>query len=107
MTIDPNDLHEAVATDLLPGIPEPDLSGNGYDWIEALRGTGWREIAGAADGRLLGDWPHQVVAHHNDPERSLYGLAVYTEGDVHVEGFRDKGARNKATDAYLEDDEDA
>ncbi|MFJ7895909.1 hypothetical protein [Streptomyces anthocyanicus] len=58
-----------------------------------------------ADGRLLGDWPYQVVAHFNDDERSLYGLAVYTEGDVRVEGFRDRAARNKATKAYVQDDD--
>jgi hypothetical protein len=102
-----NDLYEAIATDILPDLPEPDLSGDGCDWIEALRGTGWREIAGHPDGRLLGDWPYQVVALHSDPQRELYGLAVYTEGDVHVQGFRDRAARDKATEDYLEDDEDA
>ena len=103
-----NRLHQAVATDLLPDLPEPDLylSGNGYDWIEQLRlGGWWREVAGTRDGRLLGDWPYQVVAHYSDDERSLHGLAVYTEGDVSVEGFRTRAARDKATNAYLEDDD--
>ena len=108
MTIDSDTIHEAVATELLPDLPDAETCDNGYDWIERLRieCTGWREIAGTPDGRLLGDWPYQVVAHFNDDERHLYGLAVYTEGDVSVEGFRDKAARNKATDAYLEDDEE-
>jgi hypothetical protein len=99
-------LHEAVATDLLPDLPDTEGCDSGYDWIEQLRGTGWREIAGNADGCLFGDWPYQVVAHHNDPDRELYGLAVYTEGDVRIAGFRDKDARSKATDAYLEDEDD-
>ncbi|MFE7233922.1 hypothetical protein ACFVAF_25295 [Streptomyces sp. NPDC057596] len=108
MTMTPEELHHAVAIDLLPELPDIEACDNGYDWIERFRfePTGWREVAGTADGRLLGDWPYQVVAHFNDDERSLYGLAVYTEGDVSVEGFRDKAARNKATDAYLEDEDD-
>jgi len=100
-------LYESVATDLLPDLPAADGCDNGYEWMEELVGTGWAPVAADRTGRLLGDWPYQVVAHHNDPERSLYGLAVYTEGDVSVEGFRDRSARDKATNGYLEDDEEA
>ncbi|WP_416975625.1 hypothetical protein [Streptomyces sp. 4F14] len=97
-------LHEAVASDLLPALPDPLDCENGYWWIEKLRGTGWKEVAGLDDGSLLGDWPYQVVAHYADPERELYGLAVYTEGDVSVEGFRTREARDEATRAYAEED---
>jgi hypothetical protein len=105
--VTPEELYEAVAVDLLPELPDTETCDSGYDWIERIRseGTGWYEVAGTADGRLLGDWPYQVVAHFSDDERSLYGLAVYTEGDVSVEGFRDKAARGKATDGYLEEDD--
>ncbi|MFE2832196.1 hypothetical protein ACFXI6_14280 [Streptomyces mirabilis] len=106
MPIDPTDLSEAVATELLPDLPDTEGCDNGYDWMEKLRGTGWTPLAGDRDGRLYGDWPYQVVAHYSDAECSLYGLAVYTEGDVSVEGFRDRKARDKATDAYLEDEDD-
>ena len=106
MTADPTAIYEAIATDLLPDLPHVENCDNGYDWIEQLRGTGWHEVAGGSDGRLLGDWPYQVVAHHDDPERELYGLAVYTEGDVSVEGFRTQAARDEAANAYLEEDEE-
>lgn len=99
-------LHKAVATDLLPPLPDLDLCDGGYDWIVQLRRTGWQEIAGLAVGTLLGDWPYQVVAHHSDPERDLYGLAVFTEGDVSVEGFRSRAERDEATRAYAETEED-
>lgn len=107
MTINPDAIYEAIATELLPDLPDPDLyeSGNGYDWMEQLRGTGWHPVPGSADGRLYDNWPYQVIAHHNDPERELYGLAIYTEGDVSVRGFRTRAARAKAADAYLEDDD--
>ena len=97
-------IHEAVATELLPDLPDPADCDNGYDWIERLRRTGWKEVVGLDDNRLLGDWPYQVVAHHDDPDRDLYGLAVYTEGDVSVEGFRDRAKRDDATTAYAEED---
>jgi hypothetical protein len=100
-------LYESVATDLLPDLPTADGCDSGYEWIEELVRTRWAPVAADHTGRLLGDWPYQVVAHHNDDDRSLYGLAVYTEGDVSVEGFRDKAARDKATDAYLDVDEEA
>lgn len=102
---DLNAIHEAVATELLPLVPDPADCDNGYDWIERLRGNGWKEIPGLADGRLLGDWPYQVVAHHDDPERGLYGLAVFTEGDVSVEGFRVRERRDEATADYAESGE--
>lgn len=105
MNIDPNALYESIATDILPQLPDSELIDDGYDWIEQLAGTGWEPIAAATGGRLLGDWPYQVVAHHNDPERELWGLAVYTEGDVSTEGFRDRAARDKATDAYLAEED--
>lgn len=104
----PDELYEAVAVDLLPPLPDVEMCDSGYDWMERLRvdATGWKEVAGTTEGRLLGDWPYQVVAHFNDDERFLYGLAVYTEGDVSVDGFRDKAARDKATDAYLDEDDE-
>lgn len=100
-------LYESVATDLLPNLPGTKGCDDGYDWIELLVGTGWEPIDGDPSGRLYGDWPYQVVAFHTDDERSLYGLAVYTEGDVTVEGFRDRQARDRAAGAHLEDEEDA
>jgi hypothetical protein len=101
----PDELYQAVAPDLLPDVPTTDMCDDGYDWMERLTGTGWKPLAGDAQGRMLGDWPYQVVAHHDDSDRDLYGLAVYTEGDVSVEGFRDKAARDEATGAYLEDED--
>lgn len=99
-----DEIHEAVATELLPGLPDPADCDNGYFWMEKLAPYGWTFLAGDTEGRQLGDWPYQVVAHHSDPERELYGLAVYTEGDVSVEGFRSREKRDEATRAYAEED---
>lgn len=72
---------------LLPPVPEPGW-GDGYDWISALGPTPWREVAGTEDW-LYGDWPYVVVAYYNgsDLTPAVYGLAVYTEGDVQVAAF--------------------
>ncbi|MFE9559089.1 hypothetical protein ACFYMW_39110 [Streptomyces sp. NPDC006692] len=100
------ELAEAAVTDLLPPLPAPDPADNGWGWMAHLAGTGWYPVHGTRDGRTLGNWPYQIVTHHNDPERSLYGLAVYTEGDVSITGYRTKTARDQATDRYLEPEDD-
>lgn len=94
---------EAAATDLLAPIPKPDMLDDGYDWMRRLRGSGWEPVSSARDGRPLGSWPYQIVAHHDDHERGLYGLAVYTEGDLHVEGHWDKTARDQESDEYAQE----
>lgn len=91
---------EAVATELLNPIPKPDMADSGYDWMKRLRGTGWEPVPTTRDGRVLGSWPYQIIAHHDDHERGLYGLAVYTEGDLHVQGYWDKTARDQDSDEY-------
>lgn len=97
-------LSKEAATALLPDLPNTGDCDNGYDWIELLAGTGWREIAGIGD-RLVGDWPYQVVAVHTDAEMGVFGLAVYTEGDVSVEAFTDRWDRHKAITWYFETDD--
>ncbi|TXS34754.1 hypothetical protein [Streptomyces sp. OR43] len=96
---------EAVTTDLLPPVPRPELEDDGYDWMVLLRGSGWFPVPATPDGRPLGSWPYQIVAHHNDPERGLYGIAAYTEGDIHVTGYWDKDARDQDSNTYVEDDD--
>ena len=93
---------EAVATEILPPVPRPGMADDGYDWMAALRGTGWTPIPSAPDGRLLGDWPYQIVAHYDDRERGLYGIAAYTEGDLHITGYWDKAARDEESSTYIE-----
>jgi hypothetical protein len=99
-------LSREAATALLPDLPGTDRCDTGYDWIVLLTGTGWREVAGIGD-QLLGDWPYQVVAFYDDPEMGVYGIAVYTEGDVWAEAFTDRWDRHKAALCYADrDDED-
>ena len=93
---------EAAATDLLAPIPKPDMLDDGYDWMKRLRSTDWYPVP-SAHGRTLGSWPYQIVAHCNDYERGLYGLVVYTEGDLHVQGYWDKAARDQESDEYAEE----
>jgi hypothetical protein len=93
-----------AATALLPELPNPALCDSGYDWIELLTGTGWRELAGI-DGRLVGDWPYQVVAVYDDTELGVFGLAAYTEGDVSVEAFTDRWKRHAAITTYFENED--
>ncbi|MFD0264496.1 hypothetical protein ACFRKE_23600 [Kitasatospora indigofera] len=98
---------EAAAdpTALLPALPDPS-GGYGYDWMELVEeaGSGWRVVAGIADGRLLGDWPLYIVAVYRDKERGLYGVASYTEGDIEVSGFTDRPAYVKALLSHVVND---
>ncbi|MFG3287304.1 hypothetical protein ACGF3G_00580 [Streptomyces sp. NPDC048179] len=82
--------------------PLPPLADEGYGWMESLTGTGWYPLVGFL-GRMIGDWPHVCVAFHTDRENGRYGLAVYSEGTVTVDGYADEADRTKAAEAYCED----
>ncbi|MEY9839419.1 hypothetical protein [Streptacidiphilus sp. EB103A] len=88
---------------LLPPLPDPVGTDNGYDWIELLVLSGWREVAGLGGG-LLGDWPEEVVAVHSDRRRGVYGLAVYLCGDITIRAFADPGSRLAAARGHLRPD---
>lgn len=85
--------------DLLPDLPDDEWhSGDGYDWIQELRGSGWRVIqAWGAEGWDLGSWPYQIIAHCDRPDAGVYGVVTYTEGDTHVEAFGSREARDATT----------
>lgn len=79
----------------LPPVPERETYDDGYDWIERLIGTGWHVVpAWGSDGWDLGQWPYVIMAHHNG---DTFGLVVYVEGDLEVEEFETREARDKAT----------
>ena len=91
---------EAALIARLPTLPDGCDAEEGYGWIAALEPS-WLPVAS------LGDWPDQVVAVHDDPKQSLYGLATFTEGDIAVYAYTDRRARNRqARDSYPAPDED-
>ncbi len=76
-----------------------DSSGDGYDWMEKLDGTGWRPIAGwGRDGWDLGDWPLVIIAAAYDRDNGDYLAAERVEGDVTVWAFHTKEAVYEAID---------
>ncbi len=66
----------------------------GYDFIEAAATEGWKAVSSwGLDGWDLGDWPYVVYAFRGDTER-----ATYCEGDITLETFASREARERATD---------
>ena len=83
----------------VPDTVDRDLYGEGYDWMESLTGSGWRELAAwGRDGWDLGSWPYIIfaVAQANDEHGKLFGYCTYVEGDVAARWYRTREARNQA-----------
>ncbi len=79
----------------LPPLPDP--FEDGADWLSQLGEHGWRMVPSwGRDGWDLLEWPYAAVAHFDGEQR--YGLAIYEEGDVSVEAFAHREARDTATD---------
>ncbi len=77
--------------------PLPGRFEDGSDWLSQLGECGWRMVPSwGRDGWDLLEWPYAAVAHFDGEDR--YGLAVYEEGDVSVESFPLREARDAATD---------
>lgn len=82
--------------------------GDGYDWMEAIRASGWRPLASWGDvGYDLGDWPYicfavrgpRVQAEH-DGEPGPFELVEHVEGDLRYWSFP-TGALRRAAISYL------
>ena len=77
--------------------PLPDRFEDGADWLSQLGAHGWRMVPSwGRDGWDLLEWPYAAVAHFDGEER--FGLAIYEEGDVSVESFEHRQARDAVTD---------
>lgn len=99
---------------LLPYVPDHDAFADdriddGYDWMGSLASP-WEALP-SWKGRQLGDWPYMCVAncvapdprHPNDTQRLLYGVAVYCEGDVTINGYDTRAEMNQRLDSLAED----
>ncbi len=66
---------------------------DGYDFIGVGETEGWHAVsAWGLDGWDLLDWPYYVVLFRSDTER-----AIYCEGDIDLETFASREAREEAT----------
>lgn len=82
----------------LPPLPYGYI-GDGYDYMDRLKG-GWYAVANwGQDGWDIGAWPYQIVMHFDGD--GLYGYATYTEGDLTVEPFTTRAARDQRTNEYF------
>ncbi|MGP4968542.1 hypothetical protein [Glutamicibacter ardleyensis] len=80
----------------VPATPQRDFSGEGYDWMGSLRGTGWDELAAwGREGWDLGSWPYIIfaVAKTSDEAGELFGYCTYVEGDLTTRWYRTRAAR--------------
>lgn len=86
----------------LPPVPGRPWAGDGWDWMEELRG--WRATPSwGLRGWDLGDWPLVCVAlcgrrTGEDPDQAVYGVVTYVEGDVTAEAYATPEERNAAVD---------
>ncbi len=87
----------------LPDLPSPrrTRSGDGYDWMDDLRG--WTVISGwGVDGWDLGAWPYQILAvsRAHDAVGDVFGMCTYTEGDTTARALRTQDALYEAITDY-------
>lgn len=74
-----------------PGLPADERTGDGYDWMGTLPGTGWVALPSwGSQGWDAGAWPYIVftVARHRDQVGELFGYGTYVEGDTRSHWFR-------------------
>jgi hypothetical protein len=75
----------------VPGLPADDRTGDGYDWMESLDGTGWAALPNwGSEGWDAGAWPLIIltVARTRDGNGELFGYGTYVEGDTSAHWFR-------------------
>lgn len=78
-----------------PELPADDRTGDGYDWMETLLGTGWVALPSwGSDGWDAGAWPYIIitVARYRDQAGELFGYSTYVEGDTRSRWFRSQEA---------------
>lgn len=76
----------------------PGRTGDGYSWMDELKG-GWYSVGvWGSDGWNLGGWPYQLVVHYDGES---FGLCIYVEGDLDVKEFATREGRDRATDEYF------
>lgn len=88
----------------VPALPVDDRAGDGYDWIDALEGTGWTVLPSwGAEGYDAGAWALIVlaVARTRDEGGELFGLGVYVEGDTRAHWYRTQAEHWEAITAEV------
>jgi hypothetical protein len=89
-------LTRTVTTDteeiiIAPELPADDRTGDGYDWMGTLPGSGWVPLPSwGSEGWDAGTWPYIIftVARHRDDAGELFGYGTYVEGDTSTRWFR-------------------
>lgn len=77
--------------------PLPGWTGEGYSWMDELKG--WYSVGlWGSDGWNLGQWPYQIVCHYDG---ETFGFCTYTEGDLDIKEFPTREERDRATDEYF------
>ncbi|MFK4298556.1 hypothetical protein ABH924_003727 [Arthrobacter sp. GAS37] len=69
---------------------------DGYDWLDVINEHGWYAISSwGEDGWDLAQWPYAIITATSTADRdgSLFGLAVYVEGDVICTYYRTQSAQ--------------
>jgi hypothetical protein len=98
-------VHEVAPahTDLLPELPDdpreeaPDYPLEGYAWSSALHLPWYTVNSWGIQGWDLGQWPYQIVAHADLPERDCFGRVTWVEGDATIEAFASRAERDRQT----------
>jgi hypothetical protein len=82
----------------LPSLPSSWESG--YDWMDQLS-DGWYAVSSwGRDGWDCGNWPYIIMAHYDNETQRLFGMVVYTEGDLDIKEFSTRQERHRATDEW-------
>lgn len=82
---------DTAETITAPGLPADDRTGDGYDWMATLPGSGWEPLPNwGTDGWDAGCWPYIIfaVARHHDAAGELFGYGTYVEGDTRCRWYR-------------------
>jgi hypothetical protein len=72
---------------------------DGYDWMEAAKGTNWHTVPGwGKDGWDAGQWPYVILtlAKGQDEAGPFYGMTTYCEGDLSATFYRSQMEQWKA-----------
>ncbi|MDF9279098.1 hypothetical protein P4U43_15015 [Arthrobacter sp. EH-1B-1] len=86
---------DTTETITAPALPADDRTGDGYDWMNTLNGSGWVPLPGwGSEGWDAGAWPYIIftVARHRDEVGELFGYGTYVEGDTRAHWYRSQEA---------------
>jgi hypothetical protein len=72
-----------------------------YTQVDRAQRKGWRVIGGwGRDGYDLGSHPYVIFFFKDDPDKNVYSLAIYVEGDVNQYNASTLEERNAICDFH-------